>query len=211
MALIIRKPFRYTFKNATAVIILINAAVFLVEKLFPSFAWYLSLNVVNCIGNKMFWQPFTYMFAHGSFQHIFFNMIGLLCFGLSVERAIGTKEFVLMYLLTGFLGGLFSLVVYYFFGMYRIFLLGASGAIYGMLLAYAVIFPQNRIFIWGIIPVPAPVLVLAYAIIEFLSQFVGSRDGVAHSVHLAGFAFAWLYFVVRFGINPLKVWKDAYR
>ena len=211
MSLIIRKPFKYTFKNATAVIILINAAVFLIEKLFPSFAWCLSLNVINCIGNRMFWQPFTYMFAHGSFQHIFFNMIGLLCFGLSVERAVGTKEFVLMYLLIGFAGGIFSLIVYYVFGMYGIFLLGASGAIYGMLLAYAVIFPQNRIFIWGIIPVPAPVLVLAYAIIEFLSQFIGSRDGVAHSVHLAGFAFAWLYFVVRFGINPLKVWKDAYR
>lgn len=211
MSLIIRKPFKYTFKNATAVIILINAAVFLIEKFFPSFAWYLSLNVINCIGNRMFWQPFTYMFAHGSFQHIFFNMIGLLCFGLSVERAVGTKEFVLMYLLIGFAGGIFSLIVYYVFGMYGIFLLGASGAIYGMLLAYAVIFPQNRIFIWGIIPVPAPVLVLAYAIIEFLSQFIGSRDGVAHSVHLAGFAFAWLYFVVRFGINPLKVWKDAYR
>lgn len=211
MASIIRKPFKYTFKNATAIIILINAAVFLIEKLFPSFTWYLSLNVINCLGNRMYWQPFTYMFAHGSFQHIFFNMIGLLCFGLSVEKAIGTKEFVLMYLLTGFLGGIFSLIIYYVFGLYGIFLLGASGAIYGMLLAYAVIFPQNRIFIWGIIPVPAPVLVLAYAIIEFLSQFVGSRDGVAHSVHLAGFAFAWLYFVVRFGINPLKVWKNAYR
>ena len=147
MSLIIRKPFKYTFKNATAVIILINAAVFLIEKLFPSFAWYLSLNVINCIGNRMFWQPFTYMFAHGSFQHIFFNMIGLLCFGLSVERAVGTKEFVLMYLLIGFAGGIFSLIVYYVFGMYGIFLLGASGAIYGMLLAYAVIFPQNKIFI----------------------------------------------------------------
>ncbi len=211
MSSIIRRPFKYTFKNATAILILINAAVFLLEKLFPSLAYYFSLNVVNCLGNKMFWQPFTYMFVHGGFQHIFFNMIGLLCFGLSVERAIGTKEFVLMYLLIGLFGGIFSLIVYFALGMYGIFLMGASGAIYGMLLAYAVIFPRNRIFIWGIIPVPAPILVLAYAAIEFFSQFLGSRDGVAHSVHLAGFAFAWLYFVVRFGVNPVKIWKDTYR
>lgn len=211
MSSIIRKPFQYTFKNSTFIIIAINIAVFLLEKVFPPLTYYLSLNVRNCLGAKMFWQPFTYMFAHGSFQHVFFNMLGLFFFGLSVERAVGTREFTLMYLLVGTLCGVFSLIVYYFAGLWNVFLLGASGVVYAMLLAYAVIFPRNRIFIWGIIPVPAPVLVLGYAFIEFFSQFFGTRDGVAHSVHLAGFGFAWIYFVVRMGINPIKVWRNANR
>ena len=71
-------------------------------------------------------------------------------------------------------------------------------------------FPRSIIFIWGIIPVPAPIMVLGYAVIEFVSQFVGSSN-VAHMTHLAGFGFAWLYFVVRMGVHPVRVWKDAYR
>lgn len=183
----------------------------MLEKMFPQIQYFCSLNVYTCLAYKMFWQPFTYMFIHGSFTHVLFNMIGLFCFGLAVEKTVGTKEFVLMYLLIGFAGGIFSLSVYYFFGLYRVFLMGASGAVYGILLAYAILFPRSTIFIWGLIPVPAPILVIAYALIEFFEQFFSFRDGVAHSVHLAGFAFAWLYFVVRFGINPLKVWKNAYR
>ena len=72
-------------------------------------------------------------------------------------------------------------------------------------------YPKNKIFIWGIIPVPSPILVIAYAVIELLNQFTGTRSGVAHMTHLAGFAFAFLYFVIRMGVNPIKVWKDAYR
>lgn len=211
MPSIIRKPFRYSFKNATLGIVLANTIVFLIQKFIPSIVSYFSLNVVNCLGNKMFWQPVTYMFIHGNFSHLFFNMFGLFCFGTAVERTVGSKEFVLMYFVIGSLCGLFSLVFYWLTGFYGIFLMGASGAIYGILLAYAVIFPRSQIFIWGIIPVPAPVLVIGYALIEMGSQLFGVKNGVAHSVHLAGFLFSWIYFLVRLGINPLKVWKDAYR
>jgi membrane associated rhomboid family serine protease len=208
---IIRRPFPYTYKNYTLIIILLNVAVFLAAKVWPAIDYYLALNTYNCLAGRMFWQPFTYMFVHGNFQHLFFNMLGLFFFATSVERAIGSREFLLMYLTVGVLGGVTSLLVYFFTGMYLVYLLGASGAIYGMLFAYAVIFPKNRIFIWGIIPVPSPILVIAYAVIEVLSQFTGTRSGVAHMTHLAGFAFAFLYFVIRMGVNPIKVWKDAYR
>ena len=208
---IIRRPFSYTFKNFTLVLILINTIVFMFEKIMPISISYLSLNVRNCLGLGMFWQPFTYMFVHGNFQHILFNMLGLFFFGFSVERALGSREFLLMYLLIGFLCGIFSLAIYYFTGFYGVFLMGASGAIYAMLFAYAVIFPRAKVYIWGILPVPSPVLVIAYAAIEFFSQFRGLNSGVSHMTHLAGFAFSWLYFVVRMGVNPLKVWKDAYR
>ena len=89
-------------------------------------------------------------------------------------------------------------------------LVGASGAIYGILLAFATIFPKSRIYVWFVLPVPAPILVIAYAAIEFFSQFT-STSNVAHYTHLAGFAVAFFYFVVRFGVNPIKVWRDAFR
>ncbi len=210
MSLSIRKPFQYTQKNYALVIILITVVVYLLQNIFPMIRTYLYLNVYNCVIQKMFWQPFTYMFCHGNFQHILFNMLGLFFFGFSVEKAVGSKEFLLMYLLTGTLCGFFSLAFYFFTGRYGIFLMGASGAIYAMLLFYAVIFPCSKIYIWGILPVPAPILVIAYALIEFGSSLFGYSGNVAHMTHLAGFGFAWLYFLIRMGINPIRVWKDAY-
>ncbi len=207
----IRRPFRYAYYNAALIIIAINVAFFLFFNLFPQWKYVLCMNVICVFKYHFFWQPFTYMFMHENITHLLFNMIGLFFFGIAVERALGSKEFTLMYLLCGTVSGLVSLVIYYFTGMYMVFLLGASGAIYSMLLAYAVLFPQSRIFIWGIIPVPAPLLVLLYALIEIGSQFIGASGGVAHMTHLAGFAAAWIYFEVRMGINPLRVWKDTYR
>ena len=88
--------------------------------------------------------------------------------------------------------------------------MGASGAIYSVLFFFFFFFPRSIIFIWGLIPVPAPVLVLIYALIEIGSQFLGSSN-VAHMTHLFGFLAAWLYFVIRMGIHPIKIWKDIYR
>ena len=95
-------------------------------------------------------------------------------------------------------------------GQYYVFLLGASGAIYAVLFAYAVVFPRSIIYIWGFIPLPAPVMVVVYALIELGSQFF-KADNVAHLTHLFGFLSAWLYFVIRMGIHPVKIWKKTYR
>nr|MCR5172851.1 rhomboid family intramembrane serine protease [Treponema sp.] len=80
---LIRRPFPYTYKNYTFVIILLNVAVFLAAKVWPVIDYYLALNVYNCLAGRMFWQPFTYMFVHGNFQHLFFNMLGLFFFATS--------------------------------------------------------------------------------------------------------------------------------
>lgn len=207
----IRKPFRYDFYNATLIIIGINIGIFMLGHVWRNLNNYLALNVILVVQGKMYWQFLTYMFAHGGFQHLFFNMLGLLIFGVSVERVIGSKEFILFYLVSGVFCGLISFLTYYFTGMNFVFLLGASGGLYAILLAYAVLFPQNQVFIWGIIPIPAPILVLIYAIIEFVSQFFNVSSNIAHMTHLAGFVGAWLYFLVRLGVNPLRVWKNAFR
>lgn len=209
----LRKPFRYNYKNAVLWIILANTLLFFYFNFFNVFRLNIYAFGLNCSGlifNKFFWQPFTYMFLHAGWGHLIFNMLGLLFFGVNVERAIGTKEFLLIYFVTGVVSGLFSVGIYYLNGWYLVNLIGASGAIYAVLFAYAVIFPKSVIYIWGIIPVPAPLLVIIYALVEFGEQFL-STSNVAHSTHLAGFGFAFLYFVIRMGINPIKVWRDAWR
>lgn len=133
-------------------------------------------------------------------------MIGLLFFGGAVERRIGSREFALAYLLSGTVCGIVSLVIYVLAGTWNVFLLGASGAVFAILLLYAAFFPRSTIFIWGIIPIPAPLLVIGYAVLETLYMVFGMRSGVAHSTHLIGFAVAWAYSVARFGINPWREW-----
>ena len=203
-------PFRYTFFNATLILIAVNTAVYFLTMTFPRLENYLGLSVVGCLYYHFWWQPVTYMFVHAGFTHILFNMIGLFCFGIMVEKAIGSKEFLLLYFFCGIFDGLISLALYYFFGQ-GVLLVGASGAIYSILLVYAVLYPRSIISIWGIIPVPAPLLVIIYAVIEIGSQFFDQGSGVAHLTHLTGFALAWLYLVVRMGLHPIKIWKDAYR
>jgi membrane associated rhomboid family serine protease len=203
MTRLLRQPFRYASFNATMWLIAANVLVFAFTYLFPRSLSYLAMNP-QAVLSGWIWQPFTYMFAHAGFSHILFNMIGLLFFGSAIEREVGSKEFLLFYLLTGFLAGLFSFAVYVLTGTWGAWLLGASGAVYAVLLAFAVLFPSAEIYVWGLLPVRAPLLVAGYTAIELFSQFSGARSGVAHLTHLAGFGFAWLYFLVRFGLNPWR-------
>ncbi len=128
-------------------------------------------------------------------------------FGLTIEKAIGSREFLLFYFLCGILSGVLSYLVYKFTNNYYSILIGASGAIYSILFAYAVFFPRSIIYLWWVIPVPAPVMVILYTIIELGSQIFYINSGIAHFTHLFGFLTAYLYFVIRMGIHPIKVWK----
>jgi membrane associated rhomboid family serine protease len=202
---LIRRPFGYGYRNLTLWLIAANVLVMALEYLVPYSMIYLAMTPVLVLSGFV-WQPFTYMFVHDpqNLTHILVNMLGLLFFGTAVEREMGSKEFLLYYLLTGFLAGLFSFAAYLFLGGANVPLLGASGAVFAVLLAYATLEPNSQILIWGIIPVRAPVMVIGYALIELASQLWSSRSGVAHLTHLAGFAFGWMYFLARFGVNPWR-------
>lgn len=212
--LFFRKPFTYSYSKVTLGIILINFLIFGIcytsPSLFQLFYSFGALNAKAIIQGNYYWQFISYMFLHGNISHLFFNMLGLLFFGLKLERAIGSKEFLLFYLVCGGLSGFFSFLVYKYTGQYRAFLIGASGAVYSILFAYAVFFPKSVIIIWGLIPVPAPILVLIYTIIEIGSQLFGNSN-IAHFTHLFGFLGAWLYFIIRMGIHPIKIWKKNFR
>jgi len=201
----LNRPFVYRHFNAAFAIIIINVIIFLINMAVPNSRAYLALNPVLFIGNKFYWQIVTYMFTHASFSHILFNMLALFFFGIQIERKMGSSEFLLFYLVTGIGAGAFSLLVYWFTGAYQVWLLGASGAVYAVLLAFATFFPDSRIYIMGIFPVKATHLVIGYTAIEIFSQVFSYRSGVAHLTHLAGFGFAFLYFLIRLRINPIKV------
>jgi membrane associated rhomboid family serine protease len=155
------------------------------------------------------WQFVTYMFVHDprSISHILFNMFALFIFGRQVEYKMGSTEFLLYYLSTGIMAGIFSFAVYVLTGNTLVFLMGASGAVFAVQLAYAAFFPDHVVLLWGILPMRAPVMVIGFTALELFFMFTGIAGNVAHMTHLAGFAFGWLYFLARFGINPWRAMR----
>lgn len=204
----LRKPFKYSYFGVVFFLLGINLLVFLLTSAKPFLTFKLGLVPASVINNHSFWQFFSYMFVHGSFQHLLFNMLTLLLVGVSLEKAIGSKEFLLFYLIDGFFSGLISFVIYLVTGQMLVVLIGASGALYGVLFLFAVVYPKSRFYIFGIIPVPAPLLILIYVGIEIFSEISGVGGSVAHLTHLAGFFVAWLYCLIRFNISPIKTWKN---
>ena len=157
------------------------------------------------IHEHAYWQFVTYMFVHGSVWHLFSNMLGLYIFGSAVEREVGTREFVLFYFLTGTLSGIASFFAYLFTGTNAI-LLGASGALYAVMLLFSVIYPRAVIYLFGIMPIRAPVLVIIYFFMELFSQMGQYGGSVAHMTHLSGLVFAFLYCLIRLRIKPWRAW-----
>ena len=199
----------YRQYNVTFVLIAINLGAFFLTMGFPNLVNYLAMNPALVIGRNFWWQPFTYMFVHSGISHILFNMLGLFFFGTQVEDRVGSNEFLLYYLATGVLAGLFSLLIYWLTGAYYVFLLGASGAVYAVLLAFATFYPTAQIFLFGILPVKAPILVIGFTAIALFSQMSGRGGNVAHLTHLAGFAFGLFYFILRLRINPIREFLDS--
>ena len=159
------------------------------------------------------WQPLTYMFLHstGGFGHILFNMLALWMIGTDLERTWGTRFFVKYYFVTGIGAGAASLLLSIFSDtVYYTPMVGASGAIYGLLLAYAMYFP-NRILILFIFPVPARIAVTILGAIAFLSSFGGPGGGVAHTAHLGGLVVGYLYLKgLRLRLSPWAEVKYRY-
>jgi membrane associated rhomboid family serine protease len=206
MASILRRPLRYSFYNATVILIVVNVLFFLFRSVDRSgMLRYLYLFPDYVLQAGAWWQVVTYMFVHSGWWHLFFNMLALFMFGIQLERHMGSTEFLLYYFASGIGAGIVTVLFNSATGQGMIPVVGASGAIYGLLLAFAAFFPDARIFVFGILPIRAPIAVAGYAGIEIVSQLVNPRSGVAHLTHLSGFAFGYLYLLVRYGINPIAV------
>ncbi len=134
------------------------------------------------------WSIVTYMFLHGGLMHLGFNMLALFFFGPRVEERIGSRRFTILYFLSGLSGAIASFV---FSPASPI--IGASAGVFGVMMAFAYFWPNVPIHIWGIIPVPARMLVIITTVLALWSGLGGVRSGVAHFAHLGGYAGAYLY------------------
>lgn len=139
------------------------------------------------------WSFVTYMFVHGDFWHLFFNMLGLFFFGPPVEERLGSREFIKYYTICGLIGGA---VLAFVFAPHAM-LIGASGAVYAVMLAFAYFWPDMPIYIWGIFPVKAKWLVIAFVAASVLFMITPNGSSVAHWAHFGGFAVGFLY--LKFG------------
>ncbi|GAB4367148.1 MAG: hypothetical protein Kow0042_07520 [Calditrichia bacterium] len=141
--------------------------------------------------SKLFiWQFVSYMFLHGGFGHIFFNMFALWMFGVELERTWGTREFLKFYFLTGIAAGLFSAI---FSWGSVIPTIGASGAIYGILAAYALFFPDRYVYLYFLFPIKMKYLALILGALAFFSSFGQGQSGIAHTAHLGGMVVGYFY------------------
>ncbi len=162
--------------------IIANGAIFFIQALvWPQITPLLGLTPARFLGDfpNHLYQLGTYMFLHGGLGHILFNMFALWMFGSEIERSLGTKSFARLYLLSGIAGGLLHLIVA---NSQAIPMIGASGAVYGVLAAYWVMFPNREVYIYFLFPVKVKYFVPALLILGFL---FGS-SGVAHWAHFGG-------------------------
>jgi membrane associated rhomboid family serine protease len=174
--------------QAVRALIAANAAVFVVSLLWPAVRVYLGLIPAAVVEQLWIWQPLTYMFVHGGFSHIAFNMLALWMFGTELERLWGTSFFLKYYVATG-LGAaaatMFLSVIPFGFG-YHSNTIGASGAIYGLLLAFGLTYPNRPIYMYLLFPIPAKYFVMILGGISLLLSITDTGGGIAHIAHLGG-------------------------
>ena len=172
-------------------LLIINLIVFLATMVLEKYDYLMITNMLalNPIGSGRFriWQLVTYMFMHANFEHIFFNMFALWMFGYVIENYWGSRRFLFYYLVCGVGAGLCNLLV----PGWSI-TVGASGAVYGILLAFGMMFPEERIYLYFLVPIKAKWFVIGYAVLELFAGVTGTAAGVAHFAHLGGMIFGFL-------------------
>jgi len=177
-------------------LIIANVAIYLLGMISPALRQYMivfgGLIPDYFLGNLFIWQPVSYMFLHGNLTHIFFNMFAPWMFGTELENAWGTKFFLKYYFITGTLAGVLSAVVQ---PVSTVPIIGASGAIYAILLGFAIMYPNRIVYFNFLFPIKVKYFVMIFAGIELLSSLnnSGFSDGVAHFTHLSGMIFGYFY------------------
>lgn len=202
---------------ATRALLIANFAVYLLQMLLgdPMIAYFAlwplgphlplgSDHGVIMVGFQL-WQLVTYAFLHGSIYHLLFNMFALFMFGGPIERLFGRREFLVYYFVCLVVAALCQLAVMHFFVSGFVPTLGASGAIFGLLLAFGMMYPHQRIMLlFPPIPMPAWVFVTGYGVLELYLGVTGSEAGVAHFAHLGGMLGGYLLIQFWRGKLPFK-------
>jgi|TARA_B100000929_G_scaffold112888_1_gene89352 membrane associated rhomboid family serine protease len=179
------------FTDAIKILVSVNFGIYILQSVSGKedvFFRLFGLVPSTFISDLMLWQPFTYLFFHAPFyssvgiSHILLNMLGLWVFGRELEEAWGKTKFLRYYFTTGIGSGL---ITYFFQISSDNPVIGASGAVYGILLAYGISYPNRMLYIWGLIPVRSMWLVIIMGSIAFFG-LLGNADGISHVTHISG-------------------------
>ena len=179
------------FTDAIKILVSVNFGIFLLQTIartegmfFPLFGL-----VPKMVWSEfMLWQPFTYLFFHGSIWHVLINMFVLWMFGSELERLWGKEHFLKFYFVTGVGAGLVTII----FGLNSMTpIVGASGAVYGVLLAYGLTYPNRTVYLYGIIPIKSLWFVIGIGVIAFMSSF-DNVSQISHLTHLSGMVIGYL-------------------
>ncbi|NQU43235.1 rhomboid family intramembrane serine protease [bacterium] len=186
-------------------IFLVNVLVFIVfllttpfSKTAGTFFFELAQTPDLAVGKLHLWQFLTYMFLHFETFHLLINMLVLWFFAPRLEYRWGTKPFLLFYLVTGIGAGLFHTFLGYSTGHADAALIGASGAIYGVMLAYALAWPNDTVLLYFVVPIKVKYLMMFLGVVAFLGSATETQGGISHVTHLGGLVVAFVY---------LTIWK----
>jgi membrane associated rhomboid family serine protease len=194
-----------SLSSAVRMLLAWNVILFLVQQLVDQrMEYYLGL-VPALVWRGWVWQLVTYMFLHGSFVHIIFNMLALWMFGSELENLWGTNRFIRYYFFTGIGAAITTVLVTPHSVVPTI---GASGAIYGLLLAYGVTYPNRPILLYFLFPIRAKYFVILFGLIELFASITATHSGIAHLAHLGGLLFGLLYLK---GFPGQRAWQRRQR
>lgn len=201
------------FTRAVKVLVIVTAAVFLLQYISPELnrqlvGWFAL--VPGLVARGQVWRLASYLFLHASLSHLFWNMFALWMFGVWVEEELGSTRLYQLYFVCGIGGGIVDSIFHLWLSPGLSYTIGASAAIYGVLMAVGLLFPDREVFL--LLPpvaIKAKWLVLGYGALEFLFTLHGAgSDGIAHFAHLGGMLFAWLFLRTRL---PRTGLTDSYQ
>jgi membrane associated rhomboid family serine protease len=202
--------------TALKTLIGLNVAMFLLTSIRPQLRIELGLVPMWVVHQLRVWQLVTYMFIHAGVFHILFNMLMLWFLGAELERIWGTRFFVKFYFVCGIGAGLLTVLLSLLpYGplaqLYASDIIGASGAVYGLLLAYGLYFPDRPIYMYFVFPIPARIFVIILGALAFFSSLSDNGGGMANATHLGGLLVAYLYLKgLRLRLNPWAEVKYRY-
>jgi membrane associated rhomboid family serine protease len=176
---------------AVKFLLIVNVGVFFLQLFLPSEVLVLFGLVPHLVWHNFYlWQLFTYQFLHGGLGHIIINMLGLWMFGCDLERRWGSDFFLRYYFISVLGGGILNAIL---LPSQTVPSIGASAGIYGILLAYGLIYPNRIVYVYFLFPVKMKYLVIFMGLISLYSSLAATQGGIAHLAHLGGMAFGYLY------------------
>jgi membrane associated rhomboid family serine protease len=203
----------YSIPPVTRALLLTNGLVYLLQQVIgdPLFIWFglwpLSSTGLGGMAGFLPWQVVTYSFLHGGLLHLFFNMFALYMFGSDIERVFGQRRFLVFYFTCVVTAAAAQLVVTAIIGGAPYPTIGASGGVFGVLLAFGMYFPRRTVMlIFPPIPMPAWLFVIVYGVIELYLGITGTQAGVAHFAHLGGMLGGYLMIRYWRGRPPRRRW-----